>query len=171
MKDTVVQTEEVLLLWMVPTFDANTHFVSRSSVTVVNSVSGHVTAMHSIGFLFVAFLDSFLTLARRSWSVNGYRKEVKRLGERGGRVRLLLAAQQGCHCGWLRNFLSPNIAQIFVCICVFVFGNSGKVVTVGGFEVFCQVISHKDDGSRRVQLKRQAPNSQKLRLGSVCFVS
>ena len=63
---------------MAPTHDANTHFVSRSSVTVVNSVSGHVTALHSIGFLFVAFLDSFLTLARRSWSVNGYRKEVKR---------------------------------------------------------------------------------------------
>ena len=77
MKDTVVQTEEVLLLWMVPTFDANTHFVSRSSVTVVNSVSGHVTAMLLIVFLLVAFLDSVFTLARRSWSVNGYRKEVR----------------------------------------------------------------------------------------------
>ena len=45
---------------MAPTHDANTHFVSRSSVTVVNSVSGHVTAMHLIGFLFVCGIPGFI---------------------------------------------------------------------------------------------------------------
>ena len=44
---------------MAQTHDAiNTHFVSQSAVTAMNSVSGHIIAMHLIRFfLFVAFLD------------------------------------------------------------------------------------------------------------------
>ena len=43
---------------MAQTHDADTHFVSQSALTAMNSVSGHIIAMHLIRFfLFVAFLD------------------------------------------------------------------------------------------------------------------
>ena len=76
---------------MAPTHDANTHFVSRSSVTVVNSVSGHVTAMLLIVFLLVAFLDSFLPWPGGHGQLMGIGRRLRGWG-RGEGVRLLLAA-------------------------------------------------------------------------------
>ena len=38
----------------------------------------------------------------------------------------------------------------------------GKVSTVGGFDTFCDRLSHKDDGRRPMQLKRYALKSRKL---------
>ena len=109
-------------MWRAQTHDAATHFVSRSAVTpVVNSVSGHITDMHLIGF----FVCLWNFLGKWPWTgghghLMGIGRRLRGEGGEGleGPIAFGSSAKSS---RWVATFLSAYFAQIFVCICMFAY--------------------------------------------------